>query len=259
MQERLELARRLGDAEAVASSHDRHRSGSSRARRPRASSSGVHGERGACARRRLHLVSRDRHRQPGRSPGGAGRLRAGEGSPRGKPTNSSVSSATREWSCEGPRQSRHPRGSRGQERRGRGAPASRVSSTPRRWSTRSWRSGAWESWPALALSKGDAERAARLTGAMETLREETGHAPSARSAALERTDEKRARVRARRGAPRRCPRCRSRDDVRAGHGLRPPNLGDGYRRGATGPKSPGGVAYRVTWPRCRAKYDLRLA
>ena len=54
----------------------------------------------------------------------------------------------------------------------------RVSSTPRRWSTRNWRSGAWESWPALALSKGDAERAARLTGAIETLREETGHAPT---------------------------------------------------------------------------------
>ena len=32
--------------------------------------------------------------------------------------------------------------------------------------------------PALTLSNGDAERAARLTGAMETLREETGHAPS---------------------------------------------------------------------------------
>ena len=31
---------------------------------------------------------------------------------------------------------------------------------------------------ALTLSKGDAERAARLTGAMETLREETGHAPT---------------------------------------------------------------------------------
>ena len=31
---------------------------------------------------------------------------------------------------------------------------------------------------ALTLSNGDAERAARLTGAMETLREETGHAPS---------------------------------------------------------------------------------
>ena len=31
--------------------------------------------------------------------------------------------------------------------------------------------------PALAVSKGDAERAARLTGAMETLREETGHVP----------------------------------------------------------------------------------
>ena len=31
--------------------------------------------------------------------------------------------------------------------------------------------------PALVLYKGDAERAARLTGAMETLREETGHAP----------------------------------------------------------------------------------
>ena len=30
----------------------------------------------------------------------------------------------------------------------------------------------------LTLSSGDAERAARLTGAMETLREETGHAPS---------------------------------------------------------------------------------
>jgi tetratricopeptide (TPR) repeat protein len=30
---------------------------------------------------------------------------------------------------------------------------------------------------ALTLSKGDAERAARLTGAIETLREETGHAP----------------------------------------------------------------------------------
>jgi hypothetical protein len=30
---------------------------------------------------------------------------------------------------------------------------------------------------ALALSKGDAERAARLTGAMEPLREEAGHAP----------------------------------------------------------------------------------
>jgi predicted ATPase/class 3 adenylate cyclase len=30
---------------------------------------------------------------------------------------------------------------------------------------------------ALALSKGDAERAARLTGAIESLREETGHAP----------------------------------------------------------------------------------
>ena len=31
---------------------------------------------------------------------------------------------------------------------------------------------------ALTLSKGDAERAARLTGAMEALREETGHAPT---------------------------------------------------------------------------------
>jgi hypothetical protein len=31
---------------------------------------------------------------------------------------------------------------------------------------------------ALTLSNGDAERAARLTGAVETLREETGHAPS---------------------------------------------------------------------------------
>jgi hypothetical protein len=30
---------------------------------------------------------------------------------------------------------------------------------------------------ALAVSKGDAERAARLRGAIETLREETGHAP----------------------------------------------------------------------------------
>ena len=53
--------------EAVASSHDRLGSGSSRARRLRASSSGVHGGRRACARRRLHLVSRGRHRQPGRS------------------------------------------------------------------------------------------------------------------------------------------------------------------------------------------------
>ena len=77
---------------------------------------------------------------------------------------------------------------------------------------------------ALALSNGDAgaggqadRRDGDATGGNRTR-------PVARSAALERTDEKRARVRARRGAPRSCPHSRSRDDVRAGHSLRPRKL-----------------------------------
>ena len=154
---------------------DRHGSDRSRARRPRASSSGVHGGRGACARRRLHLVSRGRHRQPGRSRTGAGRLRAGEGSPRGKPRTLPSSSATRERSWKASSVSASSRLARAGATRPRHS-CVRVSSTPRRWSTRNWRSGAWESWPRSPLSEGDAERAARLTGAIETLREETGHA-----------------------------------------------------------------------------------
>jgi hypothetical protein len=53
---------------------------------------------------------------------------------------------------------------------------------------------------ALALSRGDAERAARLTGAIDTLREETGYAPvpeqqrlneQTRSALVSELDEER--------------------------------------------------------------------
>ena len=84
-QERLVLARRLEDRGSCRDLDDRLGSGSSGTRRRRASSSGLHRGRRACARRRLYLVSRDRHRQPGRSLARPGRLRAGEGSPRGSP------------------------------------------------------------------------------------------------------------------------------------------------------------------------------
>ena len=78
---------------------------------------------------------------------------------------------------------------------------------------------------ALTLSKGDAERAARLMGAVERLREETGHALQPDQRALGRADKKRSRVRARRATPCRRPHDRSRDDVRAGRGLRVTDLG----------------------------------
>ena len=64
-QERLVLARDPRRHRSCRELADRPRPECSRAPRPRASRSGLDGERGACPSGWLHLVSCDRHRQPG--------------------------------------------------------------------------------------------------------------------------------------------------------------------------------------------------
>ena len=162
--------------------------------------------------------------QPGRSRPGAGRLRAGRGLASRKASNSSASSATSERSRRASSVSASSRLARAGATRPRRF-CVKVSSTPRRWSTKKSRSGALEELAALAVSGGEAERAATLLGAIETLREETGHAGHARRTALAE-EQTRSALASELGEEqlRRRPPDRPRDDVRADNGVRAPEL-----------------------------------
>ena len=175
MRERLALARQLEDAEGVASSMVGIGYERPSARRPGASSSVLCRGRGACARGRLHLGPRGGHQQPGaishRSRATTRRRRLSKR----KASDSSASSATSERSRRASSVSASSR-------------LARAGATRPQYLLRESLEYAealvdkeiaiWclEELAALAVSGGEAERAARLLGAIETLREETGHA-----------------------------------------------------------------------------------